>query len=92
MFLSFWYCIQEQQWQQVSGVLPGYMHMRSSPRPEPEPSSLDSEMDDSLSLTELARAPEHASVSLGCLSSIHRYIQQQRYTRYVHIICKCNVK
>ena len=41
---------------------------RSSVGPEPEPSSLDSEIDDTLSLAEFPRAPEHASVSLGCIA------------------------
>ena len=39
---------------------------RSSHGPEPEPSSIDSEMNDQLSLPELLREPEHPSVSLGC--------------------------
>ena len=38
----------------------------SRARVEPEPSSLDSEMDDTLSLAEIPREPEHPSESLGC--------------------------
>ena len=62
--------------------VPSTSPLRSSVGPEPEPSSLDSEMDDTLSLAELPRAPEHASVSLGCIAftgtaevyQVHMYI------------------
>ena len=39
--------------------VPSPSPLRSSVGPEPEPSSLDSEMDDTLSLAELPREPEH---------------------------------
>ena len=62
-------------WYQVPGIFPGYVHTRSSRSPQPESSArehrtrasaLDSEMDDTLSLPELPREPEHPSVTLGC--------------------------
>ena len=53
--------------------VPSPSPLRSSVGPEPEPSLLDSEMDDTLSLAELPRAPEHPSVSLGCLAFTATY-------------------
>ena len=58
--------------------------LRSSVGPEPEPPSLDSEMDDTLSLAELPRAPEHASVSLSCIAFTGTYSRCIRGT-YVYI-------
>ena len=64
---------------QVSSVSRRYVHTRSSPNLEPEysalerrpqaPYSLDPEMDDTLSLTELP----FAFVSLGCIAFIGTY-------------------
>ena len=66
--------------------------LRSSVGPELEPSSLDSEMDDTLSLAELPRAPEHASMSLGCIAFTGTYSRGIPGT-YVYIgVYRCNIK
>ena len=52
---------------------------RSSLRSEPEPSSLDSEMDDTLSLPGPPREPEHPSMSLGCRAFAGGLVQQLLY-------------
>ena len=76
--------------------VPSPSPLRSSVGREPEPSSLDSEMDDTLSLAELPRALEHPSVSVGCRAFTDPYNRgvigtyAYRCTIYSSLIRECS--